>query len=155
VLWWLDLYRWEFPLPERETVARDIERWLAYYRETGAVAGDRADPVHPVMQVTCGVLESFREAYLVGARTLTAEKTWPIAQGVLVKRMQRQFATSLLLVEVRKPEGGTLVTFENALARFAELGHVVVTRPEESRERLVDRGPTFDRLPDLIQRLRI
>ena len=52
----------------------DIERWLAYYRETGAVTGDRPDPKHPVMQVTCGVLESFREAYLVGARTLTAEK---------------------------------------------------------------------------------
>jgi glycerol-3-phosphate O-acyltransferase len=155
VLWWLDLYRWEFPLPERETVARDIERWLAYYRETGAVAGDRADPAHPVMQVTCGVLESFREAYLVGARTLTAEKSWPIAQGLLVKRMQRQFATSLLLTEVTKPEGGTVVTFENALARFAELGHVAVTQPEGARERLVDRGPTFDRLPDLIQRLRI
>jgi glycerol-3-phosphate O-acyltransferase len=155
ILWWLDLYRWEFPLPERETVARDIERWLAYYRETGAVDGDKADAAHPVIQVTCGVLESFREAYLVGARTLASEKSWPIAQGVLLKRMQRQFATSLLMGEVTKPEGGTVVTFDNALARFAELGHVVVTRPEGSRERLVERGPTFDRLPDLIQRLRI
>jgi hypothetical protein len=41
VLWWLDLYRWEFPLPERETLARDIDRWLAYYRETGAVVDER------------------------------------------------------------------------------------------------------------------
>jgi glycerol-3-phosphate O-acyltransferase len=155
VLWWLDLYRWEFPLPERETVSRDIERWLAYYRETGAVVGDKPDPAHPVMQVTCGVLESFREAYLVAARTLTAEKVWPIAQGTLVKRMQRQYATSLLLQDVRKPEGGTIVTFDNALARFAELGHVTIRRPEGSREKLVERGPTFDRLPDLIARLRI
>ena len=69
VHWWLDLYRWEFPLPERESVARDIERWLAYYRETGAVVDDRPDATHPVMQVTWGVLENFREAYLVGART--------------------------------------------------------------------------------------
>jgi hypothetical protein len=107
------------------------------------------------MQVTCGVLESFREAYLVAARTLTAEKAWPIAQGMLVKRMQRQYATSLLLQDVRKPEGGTVVTFDNALARFAELGHVTVRRPEGSREKLVERGPTFDRLPDLIARLRI
>ena len=155
VLWWLDLYRWEFPLPERESVARDIERWLAYYRETGAVVNDRPDATHPVMQVTWGVLENFREAYLVGARTLTAQKTWPIAQKVLLTRMQQQFATSLLLAEVTKPEGGTVVTFGNALARFAELGHVTITRPDDSREALVERGPTFDRLPDLIQRLRI
>ncbi len=155
VLWWLDLYRWEFPLPDRETVSRDIARWLAYYRETGAVVGDRPDPAHPVMQVTCGLLENFREAYLVAARTLTAEKAWPIPQHVLVARMQRQFATSLLLTEVTKPEGGTVVTFGNALARFAELGHVSIARSEDSRERPVERGPTFERLPDLIQRLRI
>jgi hypothetical protein len=94
-------------------------------------------------------------AYLVGARTLTAEKVWPIAQSVLVTRMQRQYATSLLLQDVRKPEGGTIVTFGNALARFAELGHVTITRPEGAREKHVERGPTFDRLPDLIARLRI
>jgi glycerol-3-phosphate O-acyltransferase len=155
VLWWLDLYRWEFPLPERETVARDIERWLAYYRETGAVLGDRPDPAHPVMQVTCGLLENFREAYLVAARALAAAKDLPSPQAAVVKRMQRQFATSLLLGEVSKPEGGTVVTFGNALARFAELGHVSIARPQGTRERVVQRGPTFDRLPDLIQRLRI
>jgi glycerol-3-phosphate O-acyltransferase len=155
VSWWLDLYRWEFPLPERETVARDIDRWLAYYRETGAIVGDRPDPAHPIMQVTAGLLENFREAYLVAARTLTAEKEWPIAQPALVKRMQRQFATSLLLAEVTKVEGGTTVVFGNALARYAELGHVTITRREGSRERLVERGPTFERLPDVIHRLRI
>jgi glycerol-3-phosphate O-acyltransferase len=155
VLWWLDLYRWEFPLPERDTVARDIERWLAYYRETGAVVGDGPDLAHPILQVTWGVLENLREAYLVAARTLTAQKEWPIADRALVRRMQRQFATSLLLAEVTKPEGGTVVTFGNALARFAELGHVQVLPPDGGRERLVDRGTTFDRLPDLIHRLRI
>jgi glycerol-3-phosphate O-acyltransferase len=155
VLWWLDLYRWEFPLPERDTLSRDIARWLAYYRETGAVVGDRPDARHPVMQVTCGLLENFREAYLVAARTLTAEKGWPITETALIGRMQRQFATSLLLTEVTKPEGGTVVTFGNALARFSELGHVSIERREGSRERLVQRGATFERLPDLIQRLRI
>ena len=43
----------------------------------------------------------------------------------------------------------------HALARFAELGHVTIERREGSRERLVERGPTFERLPDVIQRLRI
>jgi glycerol-3-phosphate O-acyltransferase len=155
VLWWLDLYRWEFPLPGRETLARDIERWLAYYRETGAVVDGRADPAHPVIQVTCGLLENFREAYLIAARTLTATKEWPITRPALVKRMQRQFATSLLLAEVTRPEGGTMVTFNNALARYAELGYVTIAVKDDTRDRAVDRGPTFERLPDLIQRLRI
>jgi glycerol-3-phosphate O-acyltransferase len=155
VLWWLDLYRWEFPLPDRETLAGEIERWLAYYRETGAVVDERVDPAHPVVQVTHGLLENFREAYLIAARTLTATKEWPIARTALVKRMRRQFETSLLLDEVRKPEGGTVVTFNNALARFAELGHVTIAPKEDARDRAVDRGPTFDRLPDLIHRLRI
>jgi glycerol-3-phosphate O-acyltransferase len=155
VLWWLDLYRWEFPLPDRETLDRDLERWLAYYRETGVLAGDRLDGAHPIVQVTCGLLENFREAYLTAARTVGAQKTWPLPRTTLVKRMQRQFATSLLLGEVSKPEGGTVVTFNNALARFAELGHVTMAAAQEGRERLVDRGPTFDRLPDLVHRLRI
>jgi len=154
VWWWLDLYRWEFPLPERDTVRRDIQRWLAYYRETGAIVGDRPDPAHPIMQVTWGLLENFRQSYLVAARTLTAEKEWPIAQDALIRRMRRQFETSLLLAEVTKPEGGTIVTFGNALSRFAELGHVTLARAERSRERAVERGPRFDRLPDMIQRLR-
>ena len=98
-------------------------------------ARDRPDAAHPVMQVTCGVLENFREAYLVAARTLTAEKTWPIEQKGLLERMKQQYETSLLLGEVTKPEGGAVVTFGNALARFAELGHVTIARPDDSRER--------------------
>ncbi|MGH7893428.1 MAG: 1-acyl-sn-glycerol-3-phosphate acyltransferase [Candidatus Binatia bacterium] len=155
IAWWLDLYRWEFPLPERETLGARIDRWLAYYRETGALVEGRIDAEHPITQVTRGVLENFREAYLVAARTLTAEKEWPIAQPVLVKRMRRQFATSLLLGDVTKPEGGSVVSFGNAISRFTELGHVVVARPEGTRDQLVERGPAYDRLPDLIQRLRI
>jgi glycerol-3-phosphate O-acyltransferase len=155
VLWWLDLYRWEFPLPDRETLAIGIERWLAYYRETGALGDGGVDPAHPITQVTRGVLENFREGYLVAARTLTAEKDWPIAQPAVLKRMRRQFATSLLLEEVTKPEGASVVSFDNALSRFAELGHVTITRRNGSRDRSVDRGPVYDRLPDVIARLRI
>jgi glycerol-3-phosphate O-acyltransferase len=155
VLWWLDLYRWEFPLPERETLAESIDRWLAYYRETGALVDGRVDVAHPITQVTRGVLENFREAYLVAARTLAAEKEWPIARPALVKRMRRQFATSLLLGDVSKPEGGSPESFGNALSRLAELGHVAIVRRDGTREQLVERGPAYDRLPDLIQRLRI
>ena len=150
--WWLDLYRWEFPLPEREALAAEIGRWLAYYREAGALVGDGAALDHPVIHATAGILENFREAYLVAARALAAQEEWPIAQSALAQRMRRQFQTSLLLGEVHKPEGNSMITFGNALSRLAELGHVaVVRRGRGGRERWVDRGPAFDHLPELIR----
>ena len=66
--------------------------------------------------------------------------------------MRRQFQTSLLLGEVHKPEGNSMITFGNALSRLAELGHVsVLRRGRGGRERWVDRGPAFDGLAELIR----
>jgi hypothetical protein len=110
---------------------------------------------HPIVRATAGLLENFREAYLVAARTVAANQEWPIALPSLTKRMQRQFQTSLLLDEVRKPEGGSVITFGNALSRLAELRHVTTTHGGRTgRERWVERGPSFDLLPDLIRHLR-
>jgi glycerol-3-phosphate O-acyltransferase len=152
IAWWLDLYRWEFPLPERDALAAEIGRWLAYYRDTGAVVGDAAMPDHPAVRATAGILENFREAYLVAARAVAAQEEWPITQEMLAQKMRRQFATSLLLGEVQKPEGNSTVTFGNALSRLAELGHITMVRKGRGgRERWVDRGQAVDRLPELIR----
>jgi len=152
--WWLDFYRWEFPLPEREALRRELESTLAYYRESGAMEGDVAVVEHPVIRATAGLLENFREAYLVAARTVASQKEWPIAQAALLQRMRRQFATSLLLGEVHKPEGNSTAIFGNALSRLAELGHVAVVRGGRGgRERLIESGAAFERLPELIRRL--
>ncbi|TMA39161.1 MAG: hypothetical protein E6J79_04200 [Deltaproteobacteria bacterium] len=152
--WWLDFYRWEFPLPERETLRAELERSLAYYRDTGAMEGDAAVVEHPVIRATAGLLENFREAYLVAARTVASQKEWPISQAALLQRMRRQFVTSLLLGEVHKPEGNSTAIFGNALSRLAELGHVGVVRGGRGgRERSIEPGGAFERLPDLIRRL--
>ncbi|HJQ74964.1 MAG TPA: 1-acyl-sn-glycerol-3-phosphate acyltransferase, partial [Gaiellaceae bacterium] len=152
IAWWLDLYRWEFPLPERDALAAEIGHWLEYYRETGAMVGDAAAPDHAVIRATAGILENFREAYQVAVRTVAAQEEWPIQQDALTQKMRRQFATCLLLGEVQKPEGSSIVAFGNALSRLTELGHVTVLRKGRGgRERWVDRGPAFDRLPDLVR----
>ena len=152
VAWWLDLYRWEFPLPQREALGPALERWLAYYRECGAVRGETVDAAHPIVRVTAGVLESFREAYLVAARTLAVQPQWPIRQPELLARLRRQHQTSLLLGEAHKAEAGSVVTWQNALSRLAELGHVALRR--SGRERWVERGPAFEQLPELVRQLR-
>jgi glycerol-3-phosphate O-acyltransferase len=152
VAWWLDFYRWEFPLPERDALSAELARWLEYYRQTGAMVGDSAVVDHPVIRATSGILDNFREAYLMAARTVAAQEEWPITQAALMQRMRRQFQTSLLLDEVTKPEGNSVVTFGNALSRLAELGHVtIVRRGRGGREQWVDRGPSFDGLADLIR----
>ncbi|HKA27991.1 MAG TPA: 1-acyl-sn-glycerol-3-phosphate acyltransferase [Candidatus Binatia bacterium] len=153
IAWWRDLYRWEFPFPERNALANELDRWLAYYREVGGVVGDVVDRDHIVIRVTAGILENFREAYLVAARTLAAQREWPVKRPDLIQRMRREFATSLLLGEAHKPEGSSTVTFGNALSRLLELRHVAMRR-RGTRDRWVEPGPTFDRLPELIQRLR-
>jgi hypothetical protein len=146
IAWWLDLYRWEFPLPERgEALAIDVTRWITWYRERGALVGDTVVREHPVIRATSGVLENFREAYAVAARTIAAQKEWPITRQALLQRMRRQFQTSLLLGEAQKPEGNNVMLFGNALARLAELEQVELVK--RGRERWVDRGPQFDALP--------
>jgi glycerol-3-phosphate O-acyltransferase len=155
VAWWLDLYRWEFPLPERDALGPELERLLGYYREVGALVGDAPDPEHALVHATADVVENFRETYLVAARTVAAQKEWPIAERALLQRMRRQFATSLLLGDVRKPEGNSVVTFGNALSRLAELGHVIRSRRGRGgRERWVEPGPAIERLPELLRQLR-
>ncbi|TMA68348.1 MAG: hypothetical protein E6J69_08110 [Deltaproteobacteria bacterium] len=154
VTWWLDFYRWEFPLPERGALRVQLERWLDYYRDCGALEGDAAVVDHPLIRATAGLIENFREAYLVAVRTVAAQKEWPISQAALLQRMRRQFATSLLLGEVHKQEGNSTAIFANALSRLAELGHVaVVRRGRGGRERSIEPGAAFERLADLIQRL--
>jgi glycerol-3-phosphate O-acyltransferase len=154
VAWWLDLYRWEFPLPERAALADELARWLGRFREARAVVGDHADPGHVVIRVTAGILENFREAYLIAARTIAAQHEWPIKQPDLIQRMRREFGTSLLLGEAHKPEGSSVITFNNALSRLTELGHVEERRRRGGRDRWIERGRAFDRLPELIRQLR-
>src|SRR5262249_10130436 len=62
VNWWLDLYRWEFPLPEREAVAVELGRLIEFFRAEGAVLagdGDAVDPAHPLVRSTAGLLDNF------------------------------------------------------------------------------------------------
>ncbi len=153
VAWWLDLYRWEFPLPERDALAAEVARWMEHYRRVDAVGAATVVSDHAIFRATQGILDPFREAYLIATRTVAAQEEWPIAQAALTERMRRQFATALLLGEAQKREGNSVITFGNVLSRLSELGHITAEdRGRGGRERWLDRGPAFDRLPDLIAR---
>jgi len=150
----------KFPINEPAEGKRksQIEEYVEFYGGAGAqhIALASADIVGTVeaMKERGFLFLDTPDSYYDEAPGRVGEiaEEWPILQSALVQRMQRQFQTSLLLGEVHKPEGNSMITFGNALSRLAELGHVaVVRRGRGGRERWVDRGPAFDHLPELIR----
>jgi glycerol-3-phosphate O-acyltransferase len=165
VWWWLDLYRWEFALPERETIAAELGRLLAYFRAEGVLAagdGEAAVSEHPLVRSLSGLLDNFGEAYWIMARTLAAMGEGG-AQKTLLERARKLYSTGLLVGEVLRPEGNTMVTLGNALSRYVEMGLVSIsTGPRgtgpagagpRGRDRIVRAGPNVDALGPLQARL--
>ncbi|MCX8070913.1 MAG: 1-acyl-sn-glycerol-3-phosphate acyltransferase [Candidatus Binatia bacterium] len=154
VSWWLDFYRWEFPLPEKQTVPTEVAEVLAYYREEGAWDPEgqgRMDPSHPFVDTTQGLLDNFCEAYWVMARTLALLPPTGQPLKTVLAQARKRYDTALLLGEVRRPEGNSSVTFENAVQRYAELGYVTLVG--DRKERVVERGARFAELEALQERL--
>ena len=104
-----------------------------------------------MIRATAGVLDNLRESYWLAARTVRAHVR---ENGIAMKHLQetyrKDYQASLLLGEVLKAEGGTVVLFGNALNRFAELGYVKFkTARRAGRERRVLPGPTAPSLDAL------
>lgn len=154
VEWWLDLYRWEFALPERPTIGAELDRVLAYFHTEGAVDGGSADRAHPLVRATAHLLDNFCEAYWVATLTVAqikADAAVPYKQ--LVEATGKRFAAYVALGDVGRPEGNSNVTIGNALSRLAEIGAIVIVKAPKGRDRLVLRGPGFAELAVLEARL--
>lgn len=155
VSWWLDLLRWEFPLPERPDVAVALDDLRGYLRGVGALGGEDGevpDATHPFVASVGALLDNFREAYWIAAQALQELPEAGAPQKAVLERMQKRYRAGLLLGEVRKPEGNSSVTLGNALSRFAELETVAV-RAGKGRERLIERGPAFATLESFATRI--
>jgi glycerol-3-phosphate O-acyltransferase len=154
VWWWLDLFRWEFALPEREAVAAEIEDAVAYFTAQGAVDAVGVRPGHVLLVFGDGILDSFREAYWIVAKTLLDLDADGFAYKAAIARMQKSFTMHQLLGQTRRPEGNSAVTFANALNRFAELGFITMARRGRGgRDRVVLPGPAIADLGALERRL--
>ncbi|MBI3785254.1 MAG: 1-acyl-sn-glycerol-3-phosphate acyltransferase [Deltaproteobacteria bacterium] len=152
VHWWLELYRWEFPLPEREEISAQLGRLLEYYRAIGALgAGDRIAVEHPFVRTTAGLLDNFCEAYWETGRTLSQIDGGAVALKVFLETARKRYDTGLLLGEVKRPEGKSTVTLENAVNRYAEMGLAAVDR--KGKDRLVRQGSRADVLAPTLDRL--
>lgn len=156
VRWWLDLFRWEFPLPERPTLPGEVERLIDWMRRESVVstgpAGDSVATDHPFVAVMRGVLDNFREAYWIACQVLASVPAAGMSRKVLLEAMRQRYVTGLLLGEVHKAEGNSTVTLGNALSRFAEIGGVAI-RPGKGRDVLVLPGERRNELPAVARRI--
>ncbi len=156
ISWWFDLFRWEFPLPEREAMAEDIGKLIHYFRDQGALAPGDHDTLrrdHVLSQNLLGILENFRESYWTAAVALVELKEKGTSRKSLLQAMRKRFETGVLLAEVSKNEATSAVTLGNALSRYAELGLITLSSGK-GKEQVVRRGPEFAGIPALVERLR-
>lgn len=152
VAWWLDLLRWEFPLPERADTAAAVEETREALAAEGALADGQLVADHPLTVTMRGLLDNFREAYWIAAQALRELPENELPQRAVLDRMTKRYRAGLLLGEVGKPEGNSSVTLGNAISRFAEL-EVIQVRAGKGRDRLVGRGTRFEELTALISRI--
>ncbi|RMF22827.1 MAG: hypothetical protein D6760_06575 [Deltaproteobacteria bacterium] len=157
VWWWLDLFRYEFALPERSELAGLVDDELAYLREAGALADDGSlDLKHPFVRAVAGLLDNFREAYWMVARTLIDSLSEDgLDEKSLAEEYSRTYQAGIKLNEVLRPEGNTVVLLRNALNRYRELGFVVERATGRGgRDRLIVPGERFSQLEEFSARLR-
>lgn len=151
--WWLSLFRWEFPLPEREEVAAEVGRLLEYFQAHGAGwNGDGARAV-PLVRALAPLLENFREAYWIAARTAQRLDGEAVPEAQLVERMSRHFDAAALLGEVVHPEAAATVTFGNAIARLVEMGCLERETRRSPKDRWVRPGERFGELEEVARRI--
>lgn len=150
--WWLNLLRWEFALPERESVAAEAGRLLDYFRAHGA-SFDAERRAMPLVTALVDILENFREAYWIAARTAQQVDGEARTEAQLLGQMAKHFEAALVLGEVRKPEAATPVTFGNAISRLVEVGCLERERRNGERDRYLRRGPQFRDLETIVARI--
>jgi glycerol-3-phosphate O-acyltransferase len=153
IAWWLDLFRWEFALPERDEWGGEIESLRAILRAEGVFAADgEVDVAHPFVPTALGLLDNFREAYWAVAQIVAELPEEGVSRKAFFDRVRRQYRNGLLLGELRKPEGISSVTFGNALNRYVEVGGAEVAAGK-GREQTVRRASGADALGAILEAL--
>ncbi len=157
IWWWLDLFRYEFALPERGELDAVVAEELSYLREVGAVGEDGSlDLTHPLVRALAGLLDNFREAYWVAARTLSdGLPEAGLDQKALAEEYKKSYQAAMKLNEVLRAEGNTVVLLRNALSRYRELGFIDERATGRGgRDRVIVRGERFGEIEAFCERMR-
>lgn len=154
---WIDLFRYEFFLPDPQAVGLRAEIFLSHFISEKLLE-ERAGELRPTpeglsrLSLYADVLANFRESYFVVADALTHLAAWPVAEKKLLQRCDLTFRKYHLLNEIRRAEASSLVTWENAIRYLVSEEYLVVRQESVGRGRstnVYERGPRFGSLPEL------
>ncbi|MEO2168007.1 MAG: hypothetical protein ABGY42_07770 [bacterium] len=138
IWWWLEIFRWEFPLPEHSDVGPRINRILEYFDAHGVAFAGPGRSV-PLVRALGSILENFREAYWIVARAIGQLGEESVTEADWMQQIARSFDAARLLGEVVRPEAGNPIVFKNATSRFAEMGLLMIEKGRTPRDRRIAR----------------
>jgi glycerol-3-phosphate O-acyltransferase len=153
---WLDLFYTEFFVPKGTILGFQLDAFLDYFERIGALerredalaATEKGRPYFAFLaEQTRGLLEAY---YATFSALLGLDA--PLARKQVEKHAAAQFARAELLGEVHRPEGENPVTVANALELLTRRG-VLAVQSGDRGERLYGRGPSFEELAALRERL--
>lgn len=158
---WLEFLYQEFVAPREELLVAHVDGFLDYFERHGLVesgddrivSSEKGRPYFAFLATqTRGVIEAY-----YAACTATLDLTdAPVGRRLLEKEIRERFQHSELLGEVVRAEGCNPVTFQNALELLARRGVLEVGERrgrDRRREKTYARGPAFDELAGLRERL--
>jgi glycerol-3-phosphate O-acyltransferase len=152
---WLDLLYREFFAPRAIMHAAQLDAFLDHFERLGAIerAEERLRATEKGQAYLSFLAEQTRsllEAYYGVFSSLLALEE-PVPERTLEKETEAQFRRLHRVGEVTRLEGWSSVTFKNALELLSQRG--VLAESGGARERAFGRGPAFDELPALRERL--
>jgi glycerol-3-phosphate O-acyltransferase len=154
---WLDLFHHELFTPRALVLAAHFEAYLDYFERLEAVechdgqlrASEKgAAYLRRLAMQTRGLVEVYAAAFssvLADANLGSSRK--------ITKRLVEAFARAELLGEVTASEVSNQATFQGAIDELVRRGVLVRERPTGAREAVYARGPAFDELAGLVERL--
>ena len=159
---WLDFFYTEFFTPRGESLAAQLDAAVAYFersgwveRRDGRLTGSEAG--RAPLRFLAAQTRSVIEAYAATCSAVLASPPGPLGQKDLRRAAEEQFARAVLLGEAERREAANPVTFANAADLLVRLGVLertaVATRRDQEGEPGFARGPRFDELPALRERL--
>ena len=153
---WLDLLYREFFAPRAIVHAAQIDAFLDHFERLGVL--ERGEDLlratekgHAYLGFLAEQTRSLLEAYY-GVLSVLLALEEPVPERTLEKESEAQFRRLHRVGEVSRIEGWNTVTFKNALELLARRG-VLTQRHHDARETAWGRGPAFDELPALRERL--
>jgi glycerol-3-phosphate O-acyltransferase len=153
---WLDLLYREFYSPRAIVQAAQVDAFLDHFERLGALerGEDRLRATEKgraylgfLAEQTRSLLEAY---YGVFSSLLALEE--PVPERTLEKETEAQLRRLHRVGEISRTESWNRVTFQNALSLLAQRG-VLARTARDAREPAWGRGPAFDELPALRERL--